>query len=926
MSAFDHTPGAFPATPETEEPTSQLRSQAVHGKLHKPEDPRGWIGEQKPTEEQEPAKLAHRHADSGVGMTGADSGLGQKEGLMGGSDRQSGPLRNTPYETSPLSQKPASSNTTSEPSMSGNNPTGRDTTTTGNDKEITPSSQASDNRKATDTGVPLTQVGEGSNEGNNRVRSGLGGQSDVSHKDPYWGDVPHGTGVYNTVTGHGSTRDNQRGAEEPHQPRTSKDGSEGGNQRAFPLTGASDSKDSASPHHDRDSKFKEGVAGAGAGGLAERELADKRRSKDAQQPREAEHHRHESEPKKEGIISTLFHRDDSKEEPAAKEDNSKSEGFFSSLFHRGGHKDKDADAKPAKSPRRSMDDRKSLDQRDTEYRSPRSPTTATSNPNTAGTTAGAPAAAYGSAGPTSPSLGQQVERNEQNKRAVADRESSAHHDDDDHGDDADKSRRRREAEAMGAAGAGATAAGYAAHHKHASRDDDERERERREHDASSPRTTGPTPASRTGGMGAGSSGAFPRGGAQQENTSSSTPGPLGAGGRSGGVHTGALTAAEREQQQRRAAPVSPTQSSSIGGMRGGAGPGTGGADAGRDADSRRSGDTGSGGGFSRKAMAASVLPAGAAVALDRKNSPSSREQQQPSTTSPTTATSAGGKPVEYGSSTLPSREREYPSGSSGAPTSPSSTRGYQQQPSSPTSTRGYQQQQQPQSGVGSGSSPTSSRGTTNPTTSGSPTSGSGGGLYRTLASGTPSGVRPDANTFPHRSHASPTSPTQQRTEQPPQQRTEQPTQQQMRGAAPSQSQSSSQYSPMSSSTSSSPAGARQQPESQQQQQQQQQHHGLGGAGAGAGAGAAAAAAWAGRDKQQQQQPQQQQQRYDRDSGNYGKTGAGAGTAASEDDRPNTSDGRPVMHACEKCGHNNDISYYFPRGVFSRHHNKGREEQ
>ncbi|KAI0406099.1 hypothetical protein F4802DRAFT_559321 [Xylaria palmicola] len=136
----------------------------------------------------------------------------------------------------------------------------------------------------------------------NRTQSGLRGvSSSTKNEEPYWGDIPFGAGVYNGVTGHGSDESTSHrschdkhdtaaaansgvyngvtghGSEETTNPTTShrdqQDTIAGGSprhQRAFPLnnndadpTTTSDLRETG--QHGRDSRLKEGLAGAGAG-------------------------------------------------------------------------------------------------------------------------------------------------------------------------------------------------------------------------------------------------------------------------------------------------------------------------------------------------------------------------------------------------------------------------------------------------------------------------------------------------------------------------------------------------------------------------------------------------------------------------------------------------------------------------------------
>ncbi|KAI1503782.1 hypothetical protein F5X99DRAFT_90027 [Biscogniauxia marginata] len=222
-----------------------------------------------------------------------------------------------------------------------------------------------------------SQQGELEENERNLVRNGRD-HSSLAHKDPYWGDVPYGTGVYNTVSGHGSTEpthvkivgstyDNGQGKEQAHgaaqglnQSQVSR-GEEariptaaskpstatiGGQQRAFPLTGdhseggLGNQTGYENQDQKRDSRFSEGLVGAGVGagaavgaGYVASELTGKEKEKshsDEHQKRETTNKNDNVEVKKgtHGLGAGLLHRDHKdKDDKEAKQENKHPEGL-----------------------------------------------------------------------------------------------------------------------------------------------------------------------------------------------------------------------------------------------------------------------------------------------------------------------------------------------------------------------------------------------------------------------------------------------------------------------------------------------------------------------------------------------------------------------------------------------------------------------
>ncbi|KAI1386777.1 uncharacterized protein F4822DRAFT_411184 [Hypoxylon trugodes] len=156
----------------------------------------------------------------------------------------------------------------------------------------------------------LQQLGS---DDRNIVRNGLRQTSNIDHNDPYWGDVPYGTGVYNSVTGHGSSETTTEGSV-PHDPSLSHE-----QQRAFPLS-TTDNTTHGQTRNRSGSRFKEGLAGSGTAagaGIAASDVAEKRRDhKHDNETMESATHKHdEDDTKKESKLAGLFHREHKAKEP-----------------------------------------------------------------------------------------------------------------------------------------------------------------------------------------------------------------------------------------------------------------------------------------------------------------------------------------------------------------------------------------------------------------------------------------------------------------------------------------------------------------------------------------------------------------------------------------------------------------------------------
>lgn len=294
-------------------------------KLHKPEDPRGWS-------EEEKASRGHQYADSGVGLrdTGRTPHSQTRDSTTIGGDYDSNKAAVSQNREAVPSTTAATTSGTpdyrggeSKPGVMAGAYSRLDNSNTNNQYPQSTSQDPTNKSHASTTGVGAVGAATGiasaassSNTADNEsdssvrnvVRNGLRQSSDLDHTDPYWGDVPHGTGVYNTVTGHGSSETPVHGSIQARDSQLSHD-----QQRTFPLaTSDAHTQDETSPPSS--SRFREVLAepGAGAGvGIDASELAEKHSErKHENEVVEPTTRKHESaEPKKESKIASLFHRD-----------------------------------------------------------------------------------------------------------------------------------------------------------------------------------------------------------------------------------------------------------------------------------------------------------------------------------------------------------------------------------------------------------------------------------------------------------------------------------------------------------------------------------------------------------------------------------------------------------------------------------------
>ncbi|KAG5743874.1 hypothetical protein H9Q70_013421 [Fusarium xylarioides] len=278
-----HPPGSFPTEEMEPSETHQGYSKGYeHNKLHKAEDPRG-----------------HAHKDSGVGFTESNDPTSYKPSNEPISERRDDPLDRTTDTTTAAGTAPAGTTT------AGTAATG--TTAAGG---LGDTSKIPATEDATGAAAPSTQ------------------------DHPYWGDLPSG-GVHNTVIGHGSPEDeNARhravhsGATEP--TRTSGTLESGTflhrNDRdtTSSTTNPTDAQRTTQedPSQTSGSRFNEGLAGAGAAGagaLGAHELNKRRQADDTQTPSKVDQTTDKSHDEHKGRSFPLLGKDHKDKETHHKE-------------------------------------------------------------------------------------------------------------------------------------------------------------------------------------------------------------------------------------------------------------------------------------------------------------------------------------------------------------------------------------------------------------------------------------------------------------------------------------------------------------------------------------------------------------------------------------------------------------------------------
>jgi hypothetical protein len=411
-----NTPGAYPADadtpvtetgPDTSNP-AVFGSKSTHNKLHKRNEPRGWA------EDTTSSGLGHKHTDSGVGLTqehetsptrqpaavpetetegaytysapgttgaGTQSqpSYGQADPVLhprteGERDTKDDTLRDTgvfggvplaSHRQAEEDRQRTAQTTQSEPSTATQGLTGTSgttDTTTGAAGLTGPSGTA-------DTTTGTT--------GERETAKAAREPGDVAQEHPYWGDLPRGAGVYNSVTGHGSEEDQRKRQQELYKQET--EGLSG--QHPSTVAGLSDpsktrdtiyqtgtstglteesptQRDTLRSDDQKDSRKKETLIGAGGAATATAAAATAykmhERDSKSEEARETKSEERPVEEKKERRRSFgLFHRtskeaeDDHHEKEKAKEEKVKEEKAkpveeakhekkhrFGGLFHR----------------------------------------------------------------------------------------------------------------------------------------------------------------------------------------------------------------------------------------------------------------------------------------------------------------------------------------------------------------------------------------------------------------------------------------------------------------------------------------------------------------------------------------------------------------------------------------------------------------
>ncbi|KAI1180708.1 hypothetical protein F4777DRAFT_597451 [Nemania sp. FL0916] len=323
-------PGAYPATPLNEEPTRQTQRDQVHQQglgndiehnvpIGRNINDSGSHGaESSLSRDTNHPALAHRsqpqhtprtvatETQSGVRGSSNLAGTGTKEdstsrgiesqgpGVMTGAYSRVGNQDSTIPQSGNYTygNEPAPRSTVDRHSQNHLETGVADTTTNALTPVNTPAESARLDRNRSGAVKDTTS--------HSTAQSNVHRTSQEKHKDPYWGDIPFGTGIYNGVTGHGSnesptahkrpsTEENEHdaarntgiyngvtghGSGEFDNRRTEgqdRDAVLGGThgQREFPLvsdstTGAGAQQRGNQPEPGRDSHFKEVLAGTGA--------------------------------------------------------------------------------------------------------------------------------------------------------------------------------------------------------------------------------------------------------------------------------------------------------------------------------------------------------------------------------------------------------------------------------------------------------------------------------------------------------------------------------------------------------------------------------------------------------------------------------------------------------------------------------------
>lgn len=232
-----NTPGAYPVDtdtpvnesgPDTMNPATS-GSKSTHNKLHKRNDPRGWA-------DDSAGGIGHQHTDSGVGLTQEhDTSPPRQPGAIPETGTEGAYTYNAPGTTGDMSQTTYGRDDTQQQSWrEGETDTKPNTLRHTGALGATPldsrrEAEEPDYRQQTTgmtesdpstTGIGATGAGIAGASTERGAAKSTRQPGDVAQEHPYWGDLPQGAGVYNTVTGHGSDEDQRKRQQELYSQET----------------------------------------------------------------------------------------------------------------------------------------------------------------------------------------------------------------------------------------------------------------------------------------------------------------------------------------------------------------------------------------------------------------------------------------------------------------------------------------------------------------------------------------------------------------------------------------------------------------------------------------------------------------------------------------------------------------------------------
>ncbi|KAI0206313.1 hypothetical protein F4808DRAFT_469492 [Astrocystis sublimbata] len=252
MASLSHldAPGAYPETPQNEEPTFQTQ-QHISQDQREPQDLSN-VGQNASSSGQDFAASGLHAKEPALAYR---TGMSQETPRTLASDTQSqAPLRHagTSVNDSTFNRETSKPGVmTGAYSRVGNN--AADTSApsnytygdiasqspyddvkpanTGSTRDAGFASGLASDSPAETTAVNTIGQTSGSSQTNNhnKIQSGLRGSAKTANEEPYWGDIPFGAGVYNGVTGHGSGESAAHQNNQGHQQHTpEKSGTYGG--------------------------------------------------------------------------------------------------------------------------------------------------------------------------------------------------------------------------------------------------------------------------------------------------------------------------------------------------------------------------------------------------------------------------------------------------------------------------------------------------------------------------------------------------------------------------------------------------------------------------------------------------------------------------------------------------------------------------